>query len=301
MTQVKARGILILSVLSSLGLIFWAPRLSQQMKSKESVEPASDRPVLAQVEKSEGKVSHRNHTMSSAQMIAAESGIGNLDLIVVESRASLLISAKGYQIKLIGPGQFLFEMWLPQDPDGPLLIHRLAGQMEMVKEGERGKVFVVSSQGFTDPKGASLNLGPRGLILSPLTLSQSGDEVKAPPPLEDPPTQQTSGEISLANGSDAEPESQSLSNEYLDRVISQQQELFQRCQANALRDQGEVRGQVVMALTISPQGKMENVHVMTSNIQNDKLLSCLVQVFEQIKFKPFSGPSIVRSYPLSFE
>lgn len=299
MTQGKARGILIVSVLASLGLIIWAPRISSKLKSSESQSAETPRAALAQVLSLEGKVSHRNHKMSSAQLIEPGSTIGNLDLIVVEARSQMSISAKGYEIRLNGPGQFLFEMWLPQDAEGPLLIHRLAGQLDMLKEGERGKVFVISGQGFSDPKGASVNLGPRGLILSPLVLG-SAPRPEEPAPSEAAPTG-TTGRISLANGADVDPDGQSLTNEYLDSMISSQQEMFQRCQANALRDQGEVRGQVVMALTISPTGKMEDVHVMTSNIQNEKLLSCLIQVFEQIKFRPFSGPSIVRSYPLSFE
>lgn len=259
-------------------------------------QPAATQSTVAKAEGIEGRVTRKSWSQDLASSLLAGDAIRHLDRTFIESRSHLEVSLKGYRLRVLGPGEIIFEQWSPSDPASPVVMHLISGHLDMLTEGERGKVYVTKDRQLTDPKGASLPV-ERGLIISSLGFSNSGLTL---PTVTEAQTA-TGGTVSMAGENDSEPLPGSLTNAYLDGVIAQEQEQFQRCQANSLRDHSDAKGQVVVGMTISPDGRVSDLHVMTSTIQDDKLHGCILQIFSRLKFRPFQGAAIVRSYPLTFE
>lgn len=294
MTQRQARWLLVLCLVVGVVLIIMGPRWAP--KSQPAPEPETA--TVGQATAVEGKVSRVPWNHKEAHPVTNDSNLNHLDRLYIESRSQIDLTVMGYKIRLLGPAEMILERWSPSDSNSAVAIHVVSGNLEMLTEGERGKVYVLKDELMTDPKGASLQK-QRGLIISPLSLAASG--ALTVPVIDEAGTGTSVGTVALAGDNDTEPLPDSLSNAYLDGEIAKEQDQFQRCQANSLRDGGEVKGQVVIGMTITPQGKVQDVHIMTSTLMDDKLHGCVLGIFSRLKFRPFKGASIVRSYPLSFE
>lgn len=212
----------------------------------------------------------------------------HLDKIELQSRAKVQISLKGFKLVLQGPGLFIVESWNSQQPKGPALLQVISGDFYILNEGPSGQLFVLKDGELKDPKSASAPK-VRSLLISQLQL---GEPVPSTLP----------AEVGMSTTSSKPSEQDEIpSNDYLDGEIGKQKDQFQKCQSNALREQAEARGQILVGLTIAPDGKVTEVRVVNSTMLDNKMNSCILEVFRRLKFNPFKGAPIVRSFPLSFE
>ena len=160
----------------------------------------------------------------------------------------------------------------------------------MTAEGPPGQLYVIKNGILKDAKGAFLD---QNRIIS-LPIVRGNTSIKT--------TRSPSSRIPIASQTDQMPLSKgTLSNEYLDQRISQEQESFQRCHSNAIRNQIDVKGEYLVGITISPEGKVTEAQILSSTLENPSLQSCVLQVFRRITFNRFEGANIVRSFPLRFE
>ena len=74
-----------------------------------------------------------------------------------------------------------------------------------------------------------------------------------------------------------------------------------KCQTHAIRQNKKSKGQLLIGISIESRGKMKDVQILASDIQNEELLSCVKTVLERTHFRAFQGAEIIRSYPLVFE
>lgn len=294
MVNFRAFTFLVASFVVAILLIAFGPEWADHFGRGHDVAP-SVQVEVGQIQTAEGSSSRRHYGQDKFRDFKTPVAIRNLDTLQIQSRAKVQLTLNGYKLALAGPALMVFELWNSANPTGPIVLHLISGQMNVLTEGEAGKLYVVRKGELQDPKGASV-VRERSLLVTPLSIGE-------PPSAPVLPTPTLSANKAATNpiSADQEEDSALLSNEYLDSEIAKQQEQFQRCQNNALREQGEVKGQILVGLTISPDGKVDNARILASTLQDDKLHSCLLQVFQRIKFKTFTGAPIVRSYPLNFE
>lgn len=276
----------------ALVLIFlgpqWADRFGQSYDPAPSPEPA-----IGKLEVKDGRADYRPFRHDRFSSVTGKSDLHHLSSLQVQSRGLVVLELSGYVLQFSGPGLAIFERWTATDEKSPILIHLVSGSLNEVAAGEPGKLYVLHNGEMTDPKGAALKKG-RTLRISAVSVG----EPSAQPPS---PTISEAGTAVATPSADTEPLPPALTNEYLDGEIAKEAEQFQRCQSNAVRDHGAVKGQILIGLTINPDGKVAEAQVLSSTFQDERLYSCLLQVFRRVQFRPFNGPPIVRSYPLTFE
>jgi hypothetical protein len=134
---------------------------------------------------------------------------------------------------------------------------------------------------------------PDEMTKTPLpVLRLKRDVLKSPaPPAEEPRLPQP--KIGEKNGA--------LTNQEIEETVSGRQSLFQRCWTQRLRETPGLTGHVLLQFEITPRGKVQEVQVVESTLNDDLMLRCLVSVLERISFREFDGGNITLTFPLSFE
>jgi len=221
------------------------------------------------------------------------------DLITVERSAYLDIGfPSGTRLRLMEKTQAIIEYWNPADTNSPVYVNILMGNFELIKQGQRGKVFIIKDRHLFSPahrpkdKVFVLRLDSSKLGLAKTDKQLVKKALNRPVDTSNkvlPPSTIQSGKTTT------------LTNKYIEDVITSQKKNFQRCQANAIRKMGKVKGTVLVGFTIQPQGKIKDVKILQTSINNQQLTDCLISVFKICRFQKFTGAPIVRSYPLSFE
>ena len=83
--------------------------------------------------------------------------------------------------------------------------------------------------------------------------------------------------------------------------VQERQSQIERCHLNRLQEVGQLNGVILIGVVILPDGKVEKVKTLKSDIEDQKLLSCLHSIFKRIRFKSFMGKKLYRSFPIDFE
>ncbi len=93
----------------------------------------------------------------------------------------------------------------------------------------------------------------------------------------------------------------SISHEFFRKKIRDQVSAIRRMYRRYLRKNPSVRGKVVLAITIGPDGKVTKVRVARSDIKDLKFLEKLVDFVKKLRFgPPLGGGKVVVSYPFVF-
>lgn len=92
-------------------------------------------------------------------------------------------------------------------------------------------------------------------------------------------------------------------NDMILRVILQNKHRLQRCYENHLRNQPDSRGEIHLALHMTPIGKVQSIRVEKTDFANDPLFpSCLESVIKRLRFKlEKANKSFIISIPLEFQ
>ena len=295
MINLKSFLFLVASFIVAIFLIVYGPKWADRFGRNYDTAPKAQ-PSIGQISLMDGIATRRSYGHSRFLDFTTPADLQNLDTVQIQSRGKIELTLNNYKLLINGPGLLVLELWNNSDPSGPIVLHMISGQMHVLSEGLPGKLFVVRDGELTDAKGASV-VRERSLLVTPLNIG----EPPSAPILPTPTLSAANKAMATSNSADEDEDSKLLTNEYLDTQIAGQKDQFQRCQNNALREQGEVKGQILVGLTISPEGKISNARVLASTIDDDKLHTCVLQIFQRLKFKSFNGAPIVRSYPLNFE
>lgn len=92
-------------------------------------------------------------------------------------------------------------------------------------------------------------------------------------------------------------------NDLILKVLVQNKHRLQRCYENHLRNQPDSKGEIHLALHMTPFGKVQRVHVEKTEFQNDSLfVSCLESVIKRLRFKfEKADKNFIVSIPLEFQ
>lgn len=190
------------------------------------------------------------------------------------------------------------QLWNERDPASAVYMTVIAGSIELKKAGVKGKAYVVREGRLYLP-GQNTSGKPAALTVlrnAPLEMDLASSEGTTPPTefeeFEDEKSAAASAPLT-------EPET--LSNEYIDGMIAGRQSQLQKCWILRLKDNPELKGQLVLQFEISRRGKIMDVKVADSTIEDDALKKCVIDVIERISLRPFKGPEISLTYPITFE
>jgi hypothetical protein len=215
------------------------------------------------------------------------------------SRAILGLNSKD-EFEVSALSALSLELWNDRDPASPIYLTLLSGGLEVRQPGAKGKAYVVRDGRLYLP-GQKASAKPLALTVvknAPLDLQLTGPgpanaiaptDFSAPAEEEDAPT----------SNFGAEPET--LANEYIDESIAAKQNLLQKCWFARVKDDPNAKAQMMVQFEISRRGKIKDVRVSESSLDDEALKKCVIQVFERLSFRTFKGPEIALSYPLQFE
>lgn len=96
-------------------------------------------------------------------------------------------------------------------------------------------------------------------------------------------------------------EKDTLPESYIVDVIKKQKAFFNRCYAQHLRLNPDAQGRIDFSFTINPKGKVIDVRILRSTLNDPRLQQCSMSVIERSEFRVFNGDPIVVNYPIFFE
>lgn len=222
------------------------------------------------------------------------------DRIEVDSKSrALLVLNSQDELHLEPLTAAALQLWNERDPNSAIYVNLLTGNSELRKAGVKGKAYIVREGRLYLPgqKASNKPLALTVLRNAPLNM-QLGDENTPAAPMEFE-TETAGEEVLTPPEFGAEPET--LSNEYIDETISARQGLLQKCWLSQVRSNPNLKVNMTVQFEISRRGKVKDVRVADSSVQDDTLKNCVSQVFERLTFRSFKGSEIALSYPLQFE
>jgi len=88
---------------------------------------------------------------------------------------------------------------------------------------------------------------------------------------------------------------------YLEEIISVKRPLLKKCYENYLLDNPMATGELVVEFTLNSSGRVSSAKVKDSSFfRSEAFKLCIVNVFKQIRSRPFSGDHIQVTYPIEF-
>lgn len=292
----------IYSTVAVVGLaVLWVGAdLISHYGSKLLVDEVGRRPEVARLVELKGRAKKISEGAEQALVAPLKQPVPFRDGDRVEfsdqSTGTLILGSQD-ELKADVSTNLMFQLWNKKDPQSPLYLHLLAGRLSSIRQGVSGRAYVIY-QGKLFLLGQSPKETRTPLILNKMDLEVSLSE-----------NQLADAEESDADAADEEAlesvalqgEPQTLSNEYIDETISRRQFQLQKCWLSRVRTSVAQKGRVVVQIEISARGKVKNAQITDSDLKDEVLHKCVLDVMNRISFRPFKGPEISLSYPLQFE
>lgn len=226
----------------------------------------------------------------------------NLEEIAVDpGQAWKVTTFTGWEIELQENTKAIVELYRPEvGNSSAALLTIISGEYKLLKQGEAGKLFIMQNKKIFSPQMVQsekthtieLNKNDPNEPVAELT-----EDVRAHTgSLRVSKNMRSPMPDKIPNSSDGE----TLSNEYIEQVITGQANALRNCQLNSVRENKSSQGKLVLAFSIMPNGKIENLKVAKDELKNPSLASCAASVIERTQFKAFAGDPIVFSYPIEF-
>ena len=275
-----------------------------------------DQMEVARIVLNEGRVDiSRYHTYQVSRLRRGSNldiPLFHMDKITTQARSQTkLVFLDGYEIQFFPYSQFILEAWDLENKSGPIYINLTAGDYRVIKKGRAGSVYIVHNNQIFLPSQKPKAV-PRRLIsyadkdFASLQAAQNNDEEVLQSPEEEPnreiePDNKQRPSAS-SNNSQSEPATSlnTLTNEYIDEVFARNADQLKKCQSFAIRENQNAKGEIILGLSIAPRGKMEEVTIMKSSLENQDFEKCVTSVFERTRCKAFDGKQIMRTYPVIF-
>lgn len=252
-------------------------------------QTSADDLILATVESANGSVvirrlSGRNGETARAQ---THSPIYHLDQVIVDRGANTILHfASGYRLRFLPDTEATIQSYRPKQASAPALVTITSGDYQLLSRGREGQLFIALNNQIFAPE------------FRPPTIEAPHLMTNVPPA--------SSLSVIAASDESSEPDKltvdghETLSNEYIERVMRQQAGAFQHCQMNSIRDNLAVQGSLLFSMTISPTGQITHLHVLQDMLNNKELLECTRSVLERLQFEPFNGDPMTVNYPIDY-
>ncbi len=216
-----------------------------------------------------------------------------------DSRAFLILNSQD-EFELGPLSSVQLQLWNGRDANSAIYLTWLGGALELRKAGIKNKAYVVRDGRLYLP-----GQRPTKKALALTVLRPASSDLQLPENLKKV-SDEFEDEIMLEDRETEEPlqlhlEPESLSNEYIDETIAARQAQFQKCWLSRLKDNPNLKGQIVLQFEITQRGKVRDVRIAEATLDDETLKNCVTQVVQRLSFRSFKGPEISLSYPISFE
>ncbi len=220
-----------------------------------------------------------------------------------KSRAVLILNSQD-EIELGPLTAAAVQLWNERDPGSPIYVTVLGGSTELRKPGVKGKAYVVRDGRLYLPGQKPVDKAMALTVVrnAPLDMHLADEGMKENPANTAPdfdPEAAAAEEDLVAKDLGAEPET--LSNELIDEVIVSRQQQLQKCWLTSVRDNPNMKANLVVQFSITRRGRVKDVKIADSSSSDEDLKKCVVTVFDRLTFRSFKGSEIVLSYPIQFE
>ena len=209
-----------------------------------------------------------------------------------EGSLNFRLSSQG-EFALLPDSRLTLELWDPADPNSPVYLKVSRGNVTTVKVGTPGRTYLIHqgqlySPGQKHPKtilGLSLSRPPGPpLQLAPIEAVEEPETPNAP-----------AFKVNDAGQPDT------LANEVIDRMMTEQSDHLQRCWITRLKQNPRARARLNLQFEISRRGRVRDFKVIEGAGNSPELDLCVSRVIESIRFPAFKGADITLNYPLTFE
>jgi|GEM_PF-6872087 len=192
-------------------------------------------------------------------------------------------------------------LWNLADTNSPVYIQWFNGELNARKKGVRGKAYLIREGRlyFPGQKPVDKPLALTVLRAAPVDM-QLADQAGVEDTGFTADDKEESEELP-AEAAKFGSQPDTLSNEYIDDMIVSRQGQLQKCWLSRLKDNPNLKGQMVLQFEISRRGKVRELRVADSNLEDDVLKRCVMSVIERIPFRAYKGQEISLSYPINFE
>ena len=219
-----------------------------------------------------------------------------------ESRAEVVLNSQD-EFEIPESTELQLQLWNSKDPNSALYIESLIGTLNFNKAGIRGRAYVVKDGRLYLPGQKPLQKPMALTVLknAPLDLHLGAGSAQGTAAFDSDTSSKADDEPNdiVLPPTGAEPDT--LANEYIDDTIVSHQPQLQKCWLTRLKDSATLKGQIVMQFQISKRGKVKDVHIADSTLDDETLKKCVTSVFERLQFRSFKGAEISLAYPINFE
>lgn len=193
--------------------------------------------------------------------------------------------------------------WNAKDPASPVYVQWQLGHVESLKTGVKGKAYIIKEGRLYLPgqKHSNKALALTVLKSAPLDMQLADAGQEEAPAEFDKDSEPSDDQSKEAEQKFGGPEPETLSNEYIDEMIVSRQSQLQKCWLGRLKDNPSLKGQVLLQFEITRRGRVKDLRVADSTLEDETLKKCVVSVIERISFRPYKGQEISLSYPINFE
>jgi len=288
---------------AGLLLIFFSREISDYLTPTEQANVQKTSALIGHVTALSGKVWVRPSEAVKESGTAVGYQLQHLDQTRTETSSFIDVTLNsGWQLKLHENTTVIFESYRPGQNNAPILMSLLRGQYTVSAAGPAGQLFVQQGKKIFTPQNAPEALPPKITITAP----DNTDDTSITEPTE---ITDSADILSAANPKkkNAMPDKlpvgheETLSSQYIESVLAQEANSFRRCQLNNIRDNRPSFGNLLVSLTIEPNGSIANSRVLQDEIQNEVLSQCVLSALARVKFKAFQGLPITLTYPIEFK
>lgn len=218
-----------------------------------------------------------------------------------KSRAEVVLNSQD-EFEIPENTEIQLQLWNGKDPNSPIYIQSFIGALSFNKAGIRGRAYVVKEGRLYLPGQKPLQKPMALTVLknAPLDL-HLGSTSSMGTAFESDPDAKSSDDPNDIGLPPTGREPDTLANEYIDDIIVSHQGQLQKCWLSRLKDSSTLKGQIVMQFQILKRGKVKDVHIADSTLNDETLKKCVTSVFERLQFRSFKGAEISLAYPINFE
>lgn len=284
---------LIALLLIGIFLITFQEKISKGLGS--IFEDADKRPIIATLTSYKGKVRYKIPKSLHYNNVSENLKLKDQDTITTDTDSTArIVFDFGFELE-INPNSLIIVEKPKISESGAIQITFLRGDYKILNAGtgEGGKVVVSKNNKFQDIAGRT--------PLKPIKISID-DTIKVEPEKIEPLEKEK--EFIVKEHASPKPKrkpKESLSDEYIASVVNNQKPFFNRCYAQHLRLNPDSHGQISLSFTIDASGKVSQVSLINSTMNDIQLDRCTVAVIERCRFRPYDGDPVVVNYPINFE